>query len=116
MRQIIYYKTAAGDSPVDDFLRSLTVKHFEKVTWVLKILRELPIVSRQYFKKLVGTVNIWEVRIDSGSDTFRILGFMDKGNFVVLTNGFAKKTDKTPAREIRLAEQRKADYERRRNG
>ena len=58
MRQIIYYKTAAGDSPVDDFLRSLTVKQFEKVTWVLKIVREVPLVSRQYFKKLVGTDDI----------------------------------------------------------
>ena len=116
MRQIIYYKTAAGDSPVDDFLRSLTVKQFEKVTWVLKIVREVPLVSRQYFKKLVGTDDIWEVRIDSGSDTFRILGFMEKGNFVVLTNCFAKKTEKTPSNEIRLAGQRKADYERRKNG
>ncbi len=116
MRNVVYYKTVSGDSPVDDFLRSLTVKQFEKVTWVLKIIREVPFVSRQYFKKLAGTDDIWEVRIDSGNDTFRILGFMDKGNFVVLTNGFPKKTEKTPSNEIRLAEQRKRDYETRRNG
>ncbi len=60
-----------------------------------------------------GTDDIWEARIDSGNDTFRLLGFFDKGNLVILTNGFAKKTDKTPAKEIRLAEQRKKDYERR---
>ena len=116
MRRVIYYKSATGDRPVDDFLRSLTAKQFEKVTWVLKIVRDFPVVSRQYFKKLIGTDDIWEVMIDSGSDTFRILGFMEKNNFVVLTNGFAKKTDKTPTREIRLAEQRKADYEKQRNG
>ena len=67
------------------------------------------------FKKLVGTHDIWEIRVDSGNDTFRLLGFLDKGNFVVLTNVFAKKTDKTPPNEIRLAEQRKVDYERQRN-
>ncbi len=116
MREVIYYKTVSGDSPVDDFLRSLSPKQFEKVTWVLRLVRELPLLSRQYFKKLSGTDDIWEVRIDSGNDTFRILGFMNKGNFVVLTNGFAKKTDKTPTREIRLAEQRKGDYEKRKNG
>lgn len=116
MRSILYYKTASGDSPVDDFLRSLTAKQFKKVSWVLKIVRELTIVHKQYFKKLVGTDDIWEVRVDSGNETFRILGFMDKGNFVVLTNGFAKKTEKTPSREIRVAEQRKKDYETRRNG
>ncbi|MEP7075738.1 MAG: type II toxin-antitoxin system RelE/ParE family toxin [Acidobacteriota bacterium] len=103
-------------APVDDFLRSLTVKQFEKVTWVLKIFRELPFIPKQYFKKLVGTKDIWEVRIDSGSDTFRLLGFLDKGNFVLLTNGFAKKTAKTPSNEISIAEQRKKDYETRRNG
>ena len=58
-----------------------------------------------------------KVRIDSGTDTFRLLGFFDKGNIVVLTNGFAKKTEKTPPGEIKLAEQRKKEYEkRRRNG
>lgn len=116
MRKVIYYKTESGDSPVDEFLRSLTAKQFEKVTWVLKLIRELRFVSKQYFKKLTGTDDIWEVRIDSGNDTFRILGFLEKGNFVILTNGFAKKAEKTSPNEIRIAEQRKKDHERRRNG
>lgn len=117
MRRVIYYRNSNGECPVDNFLRSLTAKQFEKVTWVLSVVRELPVVPKQYFKKLIGTNDIWEVRIDSGNDTFRLLGFLEKGNFVVLTNGFAKKTEKTPPGEIRLAEQRKRDYEdRRRNG
>lgn len=41
---------------------------------------------------------------------------MDKGNLVILTNGFAKKTEKIPPAEIRLAEKRKKDYESRRDG
>lgn len=113
MRKIFYYKTESGESPVDDFLRSLSPKHFEKVTWVLKIIREIPIVSKNYFKKLSGTDDIWEARIDHGSDSFRILGFFHKGDLVILTNGFAKKSGKTPMKEIRLAENRKRDYERR---
>ena len=71
MRKVIYYKTAGGDSPADEFLRSLTKKQFEKATWVLTVIRELPFVPKQYFKKLVGTDDIWEARVDSGSDTFR---------------------------------------------
>ena len=116
MRKVIYYKTLSGESPVDNFLRSLSSKQFEKVVWVLKIIRELPFVPKQYFKKLVGTDDIWEVRVDAGSDTYRLLGFLEKGNFVILTNAFAKKTEKTPPNEIILAEQRKKDYENRRNG
>lgn len=113
MRRVVYYKTKNGESPIDNFLRSLSAKQFEKVVWVLAIIRDMPFISNQYLKKLKGTDDIWEVRIDFGNDTFRLLGFFDKGNIVVLTNGFAKKTEKTPPGEIRLAEQRKNEYEKR---
>lgn len=116
MRRIIFYKTASGDSPVEEFIGSLPSKTQQKIAWVLKIVKELPVVNRQFLKKLAGTKDIWEVRIDSGSDTFRILGFFDRGDLVILTNGFAKKTGKTPPKEIKLAEERKSDYERRKDG
>lgn len=116
MREVIFYKSSDGDSPVEGFIESLLPKQRQKIAWVLKVIRELPFVHKQYFKKLIGTDNIWEVRIDSGNDTFRLLGFLDRGNLVILTNGFVKKTGKTPPNEIRVAEQRKKDYERRRNG
>ena len=45
-----------------------------------------------------------------GGDAFRLLGFWDAGRLIILTNGFAKKTQKTPEREIKLAGQRKRDY------
>jgi phage-related protein len=67
-------------------------------------------VPIEYFKKLTGTSGLWEVRIQSGSDIFRLLGFMDEGKLVVLTNGFTKKSQKTPANEIQIAELRKTDY------
>lgn len=67
-------------------------------------------VPIRYFKKLEGTDDIWEVRVDLANDTFRLLGFMHKGNLVILTNGFAKKSQKTPSVEIKLAEQRKKDF------
>ena len=67
-------------------------------------------VPRQYFKKLEGTDDLWEVRANFGGDAYRLLGFWDAGRLIILTNGFAKKTQKTPAREIEIAEQRKRDY------
>lgn len=71
-------------------------------------------MPRQYFKKLEGTDNLWEVRAEFGGDAFRLLGFWDAGSFVILTNGFVKKTQKTPEREIAMAEQRKRDHLNRR--
>ena len=113
MRKIIFYKTKSGDCPVEKFLDTLSGKQAKKVTWVLQIIETMGIVPVQYFKKLDGTEEIWEVRVDFGGDTFRLLGFFDGGNLVVLTNGFAKKTQKIPASEINLAEQRKTDYQNR---
>ncbi len=50
------------------------------------------------------------MRIQLGNDIFRLLGFLDQGQLVVLTNGFAKKSQKTPPQEIEIAEQQKRDY------
>jgi phage-related protein len=67
-------------------------------------------VPTEYFKKLKNTEDIWEVRVKSGNNIFRILGFYDKEKFIVLTNGFAKKSQKTPKKEIELAQERKREY------
>ena len=78
--------------------------------WVLRVVQELPRVPRQYLKKLEGTDDLWEVRGEFGGDAFRLLGFWDAGRLIILTNGFAKKTQKAPEREIALAQQRKRDH------
>ena len=110
MREVIFYRTTSGKCPVEAFLDSLTSKQADKITWTLSLVEDLSFVPRQYFKKLSGTDDIWEVRVELGNDIFRLLGFFDSGNLVILTNGFAKKTQKTPANEMILAEERKTDY------
>lgn len=113
MREIIFYRTKNGECPIEKFLDALSAKQAKKITWVLQLVEVLVIVPIQYFKKFEGTDDIWEVKVDFGGDAFRLLGFFDKGNLVILTNGFAKKTQKTPSSEINLAEQRKKDYQSR---
>ncbi len=110
VREIIFYKTENGKCPVEEFLDSLTSKQAKKVTWVMSLVETIETVPKQYLKKLESSDGIWEIRIDFGSDTFRLLGFMHKGNLVILTNAFAKKSQKTPSSEIKLAEQRKMDH------
>lgn len=110
MREIIFYRTSSGKCPVEEFLDSLSAKQAQKVTWVVALVESLDIVPKQYFKKLESTDGIWEIRADIGKDSFRLLGFLHEGNLVILTNGFAKKSQKTPAMEIHLAEQRKKEY------
>ena len=110
MRTVNFYRLPNGQSPIEVFLDSLTGKQAQKVTWVLKLIEELDIVPIQYFKKLVDSENIWEVRIQFGNDIFRLLGFFESGALLILTNGFAKKKQKTPPQEIELAVTRKNDY------
>lgn len=68
-------------------------------------------VPETYLKHLENTDGLNEIRIQSGSDIFRIFCFYDKGQLVVLANGFQKKTQKTPKKEIELALKIKAEYE-----
>lgn len=110
MREILFYRTESGECPVEDFLNSLASKQARKVAWVMQAVEELDIVPTAYLKKLTNTDDIWEIRVQSGNNIFRFLGFFDKGKFIILTNGFQKKTQKTPKSEIFLSEQRKQDY------
>lgn len=110
MRRIEFYRLPNGQSPIETFLDSLTGKQAQKVLWVLQLVEEMETTPRQYFKKLVDSEGTWEVRIQFGNDIFRLLGFFDGGTLLILTNGFAKKTQKTPAQEIALAIRRKNDY------
>ena len=64
-----------------------------------------------YLKHLTGTDGIYEVRVQSGSDIFRILCFFDDDKLIVLANGFQKKTQKTPKEEIKRAIKIKAEYD-----
>ncbi len=110
MREILFYKTDSERCPVEDFIDSLSGKQAQKVLWVLRLIEELDSVPSKYLKKLVNTKDIWEVRVGFSNDIFRFLGFFDNEQLIILTNGFAKKTQKTPVREIELAERRKQDY------
>ena len=79
-RLLVFYKTEKGQCPVAEFLNSLPARVAQKVTWVLKLLQELDTVPSQYFKKLSATAEIWECRMVSSGDTYRILCFFRGGN------------------------------------
>jgi phage-related protein len=81
----------------------------QKIVWVLRLLEDMDIVPASYFKKLAGTEDIWECRIQFGSNAYRIFCFF-LNNSVLLTHGFVKKSQKTPAGEIERAEAYRRDF------
>ena len=94
---------------------SLPGRVVQKVVWVLKLLEDLEFIPAIYFSKMSGTDDIWECRIKQGSNIYRIFSFW-KGNEIVLTHGFIKKTQKTPRSEIEKAENYKKEYFNRTGG
>jgi phage-related protein len=112
-RAVDFYKTDTKDCPVQSFLDSFSGKTAQKITWVLSLIEELDIISEKFFKKLKPH-EIWECRINYKNTKYRILGFIftttDRDTKVILTNGFIKKTQKTPQQEIDRALRYKDDY------
>jgi phage-related protein len=114
-RDVRFYQTDEGRCPVREFIDSLPGKAAQKVVWTLSLLEELGTLSAAYFKKLVNSDDIWEVRVSLGSDAYRIFCFFAGNSIVVLTHGLVKKTQKTPPREIERAEECKRKYLSRRS-
>ena len=113
VREVVFYKTDTGRSPVEEFLDSLSSKQALKAAWVINLVEDMAIVPTQYFQKMPNTEDVWEIRVRVGASIFRFLGFFDGRTLVVLSHAFQKKTQKTPRQAIRLAEERKRDYFRR---
>jgi phage-related protein len=109
-RNIIFSTTETGRRPVEEFLDSLQSEEAQKISWVLKLIEELDRVPTQYFKKLSGSEDIWECRERMKTKAIRIFGFFADGGTLILTHGYAKKSQKTEAREIELAEKYRKDY------
>ena len=110
MRKIVFYRFENKKCPVENFLESLSNKQVEKVFFVLELIETIDIIPRKFFKKLEATDDIWEVRVQYGNNIFRLFGFFDDNDLVVLNHAFIKKTQKVPNKEIKIAEQRKKDY------
>ena len=82
----------------------------KKIDWVIGLVRTLEMVPDKFFKHLKGTDGLFEMRITMGRDIFRIFCFFDKGDLVILLNGFQKKSSKTPRNEIEKAIRLKKRY------
>lgn len=112
MFNIEFYQLPNGDKPVKEFLDGLDNKMRTKAVYSLSILEEFGNKLREPYSKPIGG-GLFELRIKFAGDISRIFYFFVVDNKIILTNGFIKKTMKTPKAEIELARKYKADYERR---
>lgn len=107
--EIVFFEQTDGFQPVADFIRKLDRKMSAKILRFLELLSEVGPELREPYSKPLGD-GIFELRTQVGNDTSRVLYFFFIGKKIVLTNGFVKKTQKTPSSEIELAKKRRAAY------
>jgi len=105
-RRIIFYKDY-----FEEFFIKQRDKVKDKIIWTLDLIEELERVPENYLKHIENTAGLYEIRIQAGSDIFRIFCFFDQDKLIVLANGFQKKTQKTPKKEIEKALKIRAAYE-----
>lgn len=112
MFTVEYYELPSGRKPALDFIESLDPKMKAKVQEGLVRLEQYGNALREPYSSPMGS-GLFELRIKQSRRLARVFYFFVVGNKVILTNGFQKKTQKTPQAEIKLARRYKADYERR---
>ena len=93
-----------------DFYNSQNKEVQDKIDWVIGLVRTLRMVPEKFFKHIEGVKGLFEMRVKASNNIYRIFCFFDEGNLVILLNGFQKKTDRTPWREIERAERLKHKY------
>ena len=105
----VFYETVNGNMPAKEFLLSLNYDMRAKMIRTLELLQKNgPLLREPQSKELED--GIFELRTVFGSNIARLFYFFDEGKIILLTNGFVKKTQKTPRKELKLAKSCKADY------
>ena len=107
--EVNFYDKADGSCPVRDFLDTLDDKMLAKLLGTISLLEANGTQLREPYSKSLGD-GIFELRVKQSSNITRILYFFVVGHQIILTNGFVKKTQKTPPEEIALAQKYRADY------
>ena len=105
VRKIFYYKRYYLD-----FFDSLQPEVKAKFNWTLGLIEVLDMVPKKYFSYLENSNGIFEIPVEVGSNIFRAFSFFDKEQLIIVVNGFQKKSQKTPKKEIELAEKLKKQY------
>ena len=107
--EIEFYSSEDGKEPVADFLDSLDDKMSAKLVGLMEILEEKGTELRMPYSEHLED-GIFELRCKQGSNITRVMYFFYVGKKIVATNGFVKKTKKTPVKELKLAKERRKEY------
>ena len=107
--EIIFYEKEDGTEPAKEFIKRLDKKMQAKMLRTIEMLQNNGYELREPYSKPISE-GILELRAKVGSDISRVMYFFVIGKTAVLTNGFIKKTQKTPKEELERAKRYRADF------
>ena len=93
-----------------NFYQKLDLKVKSKIKYVFELIKQVDRVPEKFLSPMTGYDGLFEVRIEYQSNIYRVFCCFDEGRLVVLFNGFQKKTQKTPKKEIEKAMKLKKEY------
>ena len=112
--KVIFYEKPDGGTPVEDFIIGQDNKMKAKIVGMLELLEERGNSLREPYSKHLED-GIFEIRCQVGNNITRILYFFYHNGTIVMTNGFVKKTQRTPIKELLIAKKYRAEYYERMN-
>ncbi len=104
-RKIIFY-----EEYFIDFYKTLDIKLKLKFKYVFELIKQVEMVPKKFLAPLAGYDGLFEIRVEYQADIYRVFCCFDKGELIVLFNGFQKKTQKTPKNEVEKAMKLKDEY------
>ena len=105
VRELVFYR-----NHFHDFFDKQSEKAKEKIDYVLFLLTHIDKVPEKFLKHIEGQKGLYEIRVEHGSNIFRIFCCFNKGKIVVLFNGYQKKSNKTSSQQIELANKLMKEY------
>ena len=112
---IEFYLDEEGENSVRAFLATLDRKTVARFDWSIEQLRTLNTHAHEPLVKHIDG-KLWELRRASNGNIYRVMYFFFTGKRIVFVHGFQKKTQKTPKREIEIAQKRMTDFIQRAGG
>ena len=104
-RELFFFKNY-----FQEFFDKQRPKVKKRIIWTLKVIEDVDRIPEIYFRHIEGSDGIYEIRIQSGNDIFRIFSFFDKNRLIIVGHGFQKKTQKTPQNQLDLAQKIRKEY------
>ena len=105
IRKIVFHKKY-----FIDFYLKQPKKAQDKIEYVFELIKQVGRVPKKFLTHLTGTDGIYEIRVEYQSNIYRIFCFFHRGQLVIPLNAFQKKSQKTPKKEIEMAERLKKEY------